>query len=301
MRIGILGGSGFIGRAVAHELTEKGDDVVIFTRKSSLPSLPGKIVRWNPYDIHHSVQDELLSCDAIVNLAGASIVGKRWTKKYKHILYDSRVRLTRNVVQIFIENKQYPAVWVQASAIGYYGDGGDEKIFVEADPPGHDFLAQLCVNWEKQVEPLTEHTRVCVTRFGIVLDRGSLMLTFMEPAFKLFVGGPPGSGRQWVSWIHRKDVVHIIDRMIRDGKLEGVYNVVAPNPVKMIELCKVFAQILHRPCLFRVPEYILKLIFGEGSQVLLVSQRVFPSRLVDLPYEFAYDDIRKALEALYTK
>jgi hypothetical protein len=254
-------------------------------------------VAWNPKT--RELGGAGVGADAVVNLAGASIAGGRWTKERKELLRTSRIDTTRALVNALAKMNARPRVLVSASAIGIYGDRGEEAL-TEESKPGTDFLAGLTRDWEAEaLKAEALGIRVVLARFGIILARHGGALAKMLLPFKLGVGGKLGSGQQWMSWITLEDVVGIIRFAIENGAARGAANVVAPRPVQNAEFTKVLAKALHRPALFPAPTFALRLALGEMADALLLSsQRVTPSRLRELGYEFLHTDLSNALAAV---
>ena len=280
MNIAITGATGFIGRALSARLTAAGH------RTTALS------VRETPR------AEDLRGCDAVVNLAGEP-VAQRWTKAARERIVNSRVQGTRHLVTAL--RQQPPQVLVSASAVGYYGSRGDE-ILTENSPPANDFLAEVCVEWEREAHAAEEFgVRVVTPRFGVVLGGaagkpGGALKQMLLP-FKLGVGGRLGSGRQWTSWIHLDDIVSLIEFAIANPTLRGPLNATAPNPVTNVEFTRALGHVLHRPAILPVPAAALKLLFGEMSQVLLASQRAIPETAVNAGFSFRYSDVDSALAA----
>lgn len=304
MRVFITGASGFIGRRLVRELLRRGDTVLALTRKSQnlrgaagserLIVVEGDPARPGPW------QDQVAGCDAVITLAGEPILGQRWTAEFKRRLVSSRVDGMRRMVEALAAAPadKRPRTLIGASAIGYYGSRGDE-ILDENARPSSDFVAQLCVDWEAGAQAAAPlGLRVVHLRIGIVLGEGGGALDKMVTAFKAFVGGPLGSGEQYVGWIHLDDLVGLILRSLDDDRVSGPLNLTAPTPVTMRELARTIGEVLHRPSLMHVPEFALKVMLGEGSYVPLASQRVVPRRAEAIGYAFRFPDLRAALRDL---
>jgi uncharacterized protein (TIGR01777 family) len=237
--------------------------------------------------------------DAVVNLAGASIAGGRWSAKRKDVLRSSRVDTTRALVAALTKMNARPKVLVSASAIGYYGDRADEEL-TEESASGSDFLAGLCREWEAEaLKAEALGIRVVLARIGIVLAREGGALPKMILPFRMFMGGKIGSGKQWMSWISMEDLVGVLRYAIENRAIRGVLNVVAPKPKRNAEFTKMLAQAMHRPALFPAPAFALRLALGEMADALLLSsQHVIPSRLRQLGYKFLHADLSNALGAV---
>jgi len=289
----ISGGTGFIGSALVEELLKQGHYVKIITRNPQKHPESAKNLTYIGWD--DDLAEHAGWADAVVNLAGESIFGKRWTEEVKKRLRQSRVEVTRNLVDAMRNAQTPPDVFVSASAIGYYGDTGDKPVD-EKDDPGNDFLAQVCVDWEVEAQKAASlGVRIVIPRLGIVLEKGGGALEIMLPAFKLFVGGPVGSGDQYVPWIHLKDVVEALVAAINTEKMEGIYNFCAPNPVSMNTFADALASALSRPSFFKVPAFVLKTALGEAATPILASIRAEPQRLLNAGYKFNFDDIYLAM------
>ena len=300
MRVLITGVTGFIGSRLAETLTQAGHEVWGLSRnpdtaRQKVPQLT-EAFAWNPV-AQQPPRGALADVDAVVHLAGEIVAG-RWTAKKKQRIEDSRVIGTRNLVKSF-EATSRPKVLVSSSAIGYYGDRGDTELD-EGSRSRHDFLSDVCQAWEKEANRAEEpSTRVVIVRTGIVLGPGGGALKAMLPPFKMGVGGPMGSGKQWWSWIHRDDLVGIMQFAIENPDTHGVYNGTAPNSVRQKEFAKVLGKVLRRPAFMPTPGIALKLLLGGFSTELLSSKRVLPQRLLEQGFEFRYPELEDALrEAL---
>jgi len=294
MQIAVTGGTGFVGRDVVEVLLERGDAVRIVTRDPSrIPSpFHGHVqaIGWEDLD--------LSGVDGVVHLAGRNLFDKRWNDAEKTRIRDSRIEGTRQVVAAIARAEPKPRVLISASAIGYYGPHGDEELTEDA-PAAADFLGQLSVDWEREASVAREHgCRVVLLRLGVVLDRDGGALTRMVPPFRFFVGGPVGSGRQWASWIHRRDVSRMVAFALDHEAVEGPVNATAPAPARMAELAKTIGRVLGRPSWLPAPGFALRLALGEVAGVVLEGQRVLPKRAVELGFEFEYPELRKALEEI---
>lgn len=295
MRILIAGGTGFIGSALCGSLASAGDEVALLTRKSR-PSLPFRAALWDGSSLG-DWQSALDGADAVVNLAGESVAEGRWTESRKKLLKDSRILPTRALVSAMAGAKVRPKVFVSASAVGYYGDRGGTEL-TEDSGPGADFLAKLCSDWEAEAMKAKAHgLRVVSLRIGIVLGRGGGALAKMLPPFKLGLGGPLGSGNQWMSWIARDDLVDFI-RHLLISEVEGPVNATAPHPVTNHDFSAALGRALRRPAFLPAPAFALRLAFGEMAGMLLGSQKVIPARALKSGYEFRYPDIDSALKAV---
>jgi len=300
MKILVTGSSGLVGTALVRALGRDGHMVCRLMRPESAANdevKDGFNVAWNP------ATGELggagVAPDAVVNLAGASIADGRWTAERKAVLRASRIDTTRALVEALAKMNARPSVLVSASAIGIYGDRGDE-LLTEESPAGADFLAGLARDWEAaalKAEALG--IRVVLARFGVILAREGGALAKMLLPFKVGAGGRLGPGQQWMSWVTLEDVLGILRMAIEKVAVRGAVNVVAPQPVKNVEFTKVLAKALHRPALFPAPQFALRLALGEMADALLLSsQRVAPKGLEMAGYRFLHPELRAALSAI---
>ena len=310
MKIVIPGGSGLLGRSLGKALVRDGHEVVVLTRSlqpgvvvhESNVDLPGLTnAGWQP-DGTNGVGSWASLVDgatAVVNLTGEPIAAKRWSVAQKACIRDSRVLGTRSVVGAIQAASAPPATLVNASAIGYYSNRGDEELS-EDSAAGNDFMAKCCIDWEdeaRKAEGIIE--RLVILRTGIALDRTGGALQKMLPPFKMFVGGPLGSGRQYMSWIHYADWVDLVRWALVTEEVTGVFNATAPEPVTNSEFSKALGRALHRPSLMPAPAFALRLALGEMADALLLGgQRVQPSRALKLGFRFNFSTISQALTAI---
>lgn len=302
MKIVLAGGAGFIGRAMA-QAWASAHQVIVLTRdvERARQRLPESVacVRWDG-----QTQGEWVSmlegADALINLAGESIA-QRWTPAVKERLRQSRLQPTRLLVEAAAQLRQPPATMLQASAIGIY----DQNPALEVDetsPSGTGFLAEMCVEWEAAARPAESlGIRLCWMRIGIVLGEGGGALEKMRTPFMVGIGGPLGSGKQWLSWIHVDDVVGAAQFLMEQKALSGVFNFTAPNPATMNEFARTLGRVLQRPALLRVPSFVLHLMLGEMAQSLLEGSRVLPLRLLEAGYTFRYPELESALRAVLNR
>lgn len=302
MRVLISGVTGFIGSRLAATLSQTGHQIWGLSRdpeaaRKKVPQL-SEAFAWNPV-AQQPPGNALADVDAVVHLAGEPVTG-RWTDKKMQRIRDSRVLGTRHLVKAMAGSKR-PPVLVNGSAIGYYGDRGDTELTVDSGP-GDDFLAETCQQWEAEARKADElGVRVVIVRTGIVLgDDGGALEAMLTP-FKLGVGGPLGSGKQWWSWIHRDDLVGILQSAVEEGSMQGVYNGTAPNPMRQKEFGKVLGKVLHRPAFMPAPAFALKIVLGGFSTELLSSKRVLPRRLDESGFDFRYPQLEAALRAALGK
>ena len=290
------GASGPIGTALLPALKEAGAHVTRLTRGSSTPSQGQEIIVWDP--AQPISPNAVSGFDAVIHLAGESIVG-RWSEKKKEKIRDSRTAGTRHLAQSLSQAKIKPKVFVCSSAIGYYGDRGEE-VLTEDSAPGQGFLPDVCREWEAATRLAADAAiRTVQIRTGIVLSPKGGALGSMLTPFKLGVGGKIGSGKQWMSWIDVQDMAGGILHVVNNDALSGPVNMVAPTPVTNAEFTKTLASVLHRPAIFPVPSFVVKTLFGEmGETILLGSQRVQPSQLLASGYPFRLRTLRESLERL---
>ncbi len=295
-KVFVVGGTGFVGRHLLDELVREGYEVYALVRN-----------RRKVACINHSVkpifgdpcspgpwQDKASECEFGINLAGANIF-KRWTDEYKRLIRDSRVLSTRFLAEALSSGKG--RVLVNASAVGYYGDTGDDLVD-EGRGPSDDFLGRTCVEWEEAAFGFSEALRVCTARFGIVLGADGGALLRMLPAFKLGLGGPIGNGRQWFPWVHIRDVVRALVFLLEKKEASGPFNVVSPGIVRQKEFAKTLGRVLRRPAVIPTPVSALRLVFGEVAEVLVASCRAYPKRLLELGFKFEFPELEDALRDL---
>ena len=300
MNVVIAGGSGFLGSALARALAGEGHDVAILTRHPApdAPSLPRvSMVSWSPDGSSGAWAHVIDGATAVINLAGESIAAKRWSTAQKQKLRDSRLLATRSLNAAIQQASRKPA-FISGSAVGYYGNRGDETL-TEASAPGTDFLANLARDWEAVAGEISRMTRVAFVRTGIVLDREGGALPKMLPPFKMFAGGPLGSGTQYMPWIHKDDWVRLVSWMITAEGARGPVNATSPSPVTNTEFSHALGRVLKRPSLLPAPAFALRIALGEMADALLLSgQRALPVRATDLGFSFRYSNIDEALASI---
>ena len=308
MRIVIAGGTGFLGSPLAETYAEDGHDVRLLTRSlmagdsrhESGTGVPGITrVGWKPDGQSGPWAGALDGADAVINLAGASIGGKRWRPQVKAELRDSRVLPTRSLAAAIQGASAPPRVFVSASAVGYYGaNGGDPKT--ESSPPGADFLAQLCEDWEREAQRAArDGMRIALLRTGMVLERSGGALAQMMLPFRLFAGGPMGSGAQYMSWIHRLDWIEMVRWIVQTPEAAGPINLTAPNPVTNRTFAKALGRAMKRPALVPAPAFALRLALGEFADYVVTGQRVIPARARALGYHFRYPELDIAFRGIF--
>ncbi len=297
MRLVVAGGTGFIGAALCSRLLELGHSLTLLTRSASSGAIsPNKrSLSWNPAS-PGPWEEALNGSDGVINLAGEPIA-KRWTERQKELIASSRIDATRALVTAIGKAKEKPKFLLNASAVGYYGARGDETLTEDAGS-GNDFLSRVCIAWEKEAIKAEDYgLRVIRLRTGIVLGKGGGALAKMLLPFKLFMGGPLGSGNQWMSWIHLEDEIALILFLLEHADAHGAINATAPNPVTMQEFCKTLGDAVNRPSWAPVPAFALRLLLGEMAEMLLTGQRVLPEQAQKLGYSFRYPTLHEALEA----
>jgi uncharacterized protein (TIGR01777 family) len=295
MRILITGASGLIGKALQMSFDEKGYEMLLATRSERTDE---QHIQWNA-DTGFADEDidRLEGLDSVVHLAGEGIAGLRWTDEKKKAIRDSRVFGTRTMIEAFARLENKPKTFISGSAIGFYGDRGDDEM-TEASSAGKTFLAEVCKEWEAESRRAEDlGIRTVLLRTGIVLSKDGGALATMLTPFKLGVGGVVGSGKQWMSWVSLDDVVGIINYALENDNVRGAVNVVAPNPVTNEEFTKTLGTVLYRPTFLPLPEFAVNLVFGEmGDALLIDSTKVIPRRMKDSGYEFKNPDLKTALE-----
>jgi len=310
MKLLLIGCSGFIGKELMPRLIKAGHQIILVTRRKISPK-PIKmhnheleIIRLDPSDSVNWSQGPLLKAinnvQAVINLAGEPIGEKRWTQEQCEKISNSRVNTTRSLINAINQAKNKPNILINASAIGSYGTS-QEELFNEDSPYGSDFLANLCKEWEDAAYKKSNLTRLVILRIGIVLGSEGGALKKMLPIFKTGLGGPIGSGLQWMSWIHRTDICRIIEESLKTKKFSGVINCVAPEPVQMKDFSKQLGDCLGRPSLLNVPGPILKLLLGDGAKLVLEGQHVKSKKLSKLGFKFKYPELIQALNSIIKK
>ncbi|MGF2039537.1 MAG: thylakoid membrane protein ThyD [Nostoc sp. CmiVER01] len=301
MKVAITGATGFVGSSLVQRLHAKGHKIVVLTRNTTFaqkvfPSetFPNvEIVAYTP-NTSDSWQSVIASCDGVVNLAGEPIGEGRWTPERKQEILNSRKLGTQKIVEAITNANPKPTVLINASAIGYYGTS-ETATFDETSQSGSDFLAQVCQIWEAEARKVKDAgVRLVILRFGIVLGNGGALDKMITP-FKLFAGGPIGSGRQWFSWIHVDDLVSLILEALTKPEIEGVYNGTAPNPVTMADLSQTLGKAMNRPSWLPVPSFAIEALLGDGAMVVLEGQQVLPKRTLETGFEYKYPNLQSAL------
>jgi uncharacterized protein len=308
MKIIIAGGTGFLGSPLAEMYAEEGHEVRVLsrslmsgdTRHDPGTGVPGITrVGWKPDGTTGPWATALEGADALINLSGESIAGKRWTATRKALIRDSRILATRSLATALCASKVPPKVFISGSGVDFYPPSIDRAL-TEDDPAGATYLAQLCVAWEQEARKAERSgARVVLLRTGVVLERSGGALPEMMRPFKFFVGGPMGSGRQYLSWIHRLDWVEIVRWIVQTPSLIGPVNATAPVPVTSRHFARALGHALHRPSLMPVPGFALKIVAGEMANYLLDGQRVIPARVRSAGYHFRYPEIEQAFRGIF--
>jgi uncharacterized protein len=295
MKVLVTGGTGFIGQPLVKDLLLNGHEVTVLTRapKAAASKLPASVT------LAKSLS-EVPGADAVINLAGESLAARRWTPDRKQAIRASRIDTTRALCQWLEHLPVRPQVLISGSAIGWYGARQDECLNEDA-LPGDDFAAQLCRDWEAEAERAAAlGIRVCTIRIGVVLgpagSEGGGALAQMLPPFKFGLGGPMGSGKQWMSWIHRADLIALIQFLLQTSSAAGPFNATAPAPVRNREFSATLGEVLHRPAFMTMPGVALRVIVGEMAEILLTGQRVVPSKAEALGFRFRHPQLQDALQ-----
>ncbi|HYJ92311.1 MAG TPA: TIGR01777 family oxidoreductase [Pyrinomonadaceae bacterium] len=293
MKILITGATGLIGSALQKSLRDGGHDLLLASRK---PPKNDNFIQWDVSE-GFAEPEKLEGVHAVIHLAGENLSGLRWTDEKKKAIRDSRILGTRNVVDTISNLKQRPQILIAASAVGFYGDRGDD-IMTETSSPGKNFLADVCREWEAESRRAEDSgIRTVLLRTGIVLSKDGGALGTMLTPFKFGLGGVVGSGKQWMSWISLDDQIAVINYALENENIRGAVNSVSPNPVTNEEFTKAMGEVLYRPTIIPIPEFAVHLAFGEmGDALLLDSTRVIPKRLEEAGFKFKYPDLKKALQ-----
>ena len=317
MRVFVTGGTGLVGSLLVKRLRERGDHVVLLSRRPEASAqFTGEnvtVVVGNPTQAGPWM-DALAGCDAVVNLAGEGVFNRRWSPDFKELVYTSRMQGTDNVVAGLKKAPAGARVLINASAIGYYGPHGDDELTEDSpagispgnatprsDLRGAEFLAKVCIDWERAAEAAAASgVRVVLLRTGIVLDPQGGALKQLLPPFKMFAGGPVAGGKQWMSWIHKDDEVGLILFALDQPGILGPFNATAPNPATNIEFSTTLGKVLGRPSFFPTPGFMLNLMLGESAQIVTTGQRVLPVKALSAGYTFQFPDLEGALRNLLT-
>ena len=304
MKVAITGATGFVGSRLVERLQKQGMKILVLTRNtaSARKLFPAnvypdvEIIAYTP-TASGSWQNEIANCQGIVNLAGSPISEGRWTTERKQEILNSRKLTTQKIVEAIANSPTKPQVLVNASAIGYYGTS-ETATFDENSPSSNDFLSEVCQVWETEAQKVTDNNvRLVILRFGIVLGMGGALGKMITP-FKLFAGGPIGSGEQWFSWIHLDDMVGLILHALTNSEMSGVYNGTAPKPVRMAELSTTMGKVMNRPSWLPVPAFAIEAMIGDGAVVALEGQKVLPKRTLESGFKYQYSDLEPALKEI---
>jgi uncharacterized protein len=304
MKVIIAGGTGFLGHPLASSFAAAGHEVVTLSRSGAAMARRGsenpRSIAWTPNGHIGPWAQEIDGAGAVINLAGESIAGHRWTTAHKQRIADSRTNATGSLVAAISMASTPPPVFVSGSAVGYYGPRADEVV-TEETPPGRDFLAEVCKRWEAAASAAgSARTRVLYLRTGIVLERDGGALPPMLPPFRFGVGGPIGSGRQYYPWIHRDDWVGLVRWCVDTASVNGAVNGTAPQPVENREFARAIGRAMHRPAFVPAPAFAMRLLLGEMADALVLSgQRAVPAKAERLGFKFRYATVDDALTAIF--
>lgn len=300
-KILIAGITGLIGKKLYHELKNQFDIYgLVRNKEKALKNFSDiELFEWNDSELN--LLKLIESVDVVINLSGKSIAKNRWTEKVKREIYNSRIFSTRKLANLIVKSSKKPELFIVASAVGYYGLD-IEKVSDESTPPSDDFLGKVCVDWEKESE-LVESVGVrrVNVRISTVLSRDGGALPLITLPFKFFLGSYFGNGKQYLPWIHEQDLCKLFQFIIENENIHGPINAVSPHSVTMKEFCKTIGKILNRPCLIRVPEWKMKLLLGEMSELLLKGGKVLPKKALEAGFHFEYENLEKALKDLLIK
>ncbi|MEM6254641.1 MAG: TIGR01777 family oxidoreductase [Cyanobacteria bacterium P01_D01_bin.156] len=304
MQVAVTGATGFVGSRLVQRLQDEGHQVKVLARnperarkvfpKSAFPKV--NVVGYNPQE-SGDWQAEVSGCDGVINLAGEPI-SERWTSERKQEIMNSRVIGTEKLVEAIGKADVKPKVLVSASAIGFYGTSETAEFYETSEPIKEDFLAQVCKRWEAAADKVTTYgTRLVTIRIGIVLGMGGAIAKMLTP-FRLYAGGPIGSGKQWFSWVHRDDLVSLFIKGLTDETMKGIYNGTAPHPVRMTELCDTLGKVMNRPSWLPVPDFVIETLLGDGAVVVLEGQKVLPERTQSTGFSYTYPKVEPALREI---
>ncbi|XP_039036125.1 epimerase family protein SDR39U1 homolog, chloroplastic-like isoform X2 [Hibiscus syriacus] len=300
LTVSVTGATGFIGKRLVQKLHADKHSVCVLTRSKSKAELIFPVKNFPGIIIAEEAgwKDCIEGSNAVVNLAGMPI-STRWSAVIKKEIKESRIRVTSKVVDLINNSPQgfRPTVLVSATAVGYYGTS-ETRVFDESSPSGNDYLAEVCREWEGTALKVDTDVRLALIRIGVVLGKDGGALAKMVPLFKMFAGGPLGSGKQWFSWIHLDDIVDLIYEALSNPSYKGVINGTAPNPVRLSELCSQLGNAMGRPSWLPVPDFALKAVLGEGATVVLEGQKVLPVKAKELGFPFKYPYVKDALKSI---
>lgn len=299
-RVIITGATGLIGKRLITSLLGRGYEITIITRnnqsaKAKLNNENIEYVRWDYFEFSDDIVKFIDGCFSVINLAGASIGGKRWNAKYKKLIRESRILTTRKIADAISKCTNKPESLINASAIGYYGIAGDEDTNENAKH-GNDFLAKLTFDWEQEAfKAESIGIRMVIIRTGIVLDKNEGALNELIKPFKLFLGNYQGSGKQWISWIHIDDLIKLYLFALENSEIKGAINATAPQPVRNKYYCKAIGKAMHRPVFFKAPAFMLRIILGEFSDYVIYGKKILPEKALKNGFKFQFEDIENAL------
>ncbi len=296
-KIAVAGATGLIGKKLVAKLLERNDEIIVIGRDiNNLKNIFPQVKLYSDYSLNYLKVFE--NTDSFINLAGVNVAGNRWTREYKKKILDSRVSSTKAIINIINYLNPKPENYITASAIGYYGIS-ETKTFTEKDLSGSDFLAKVCERWETEAFEVSKlGIREVAIRIGIVLSKDGGALSKMLLPFYLFIGGPLGDGTQWFSWIHIDDLVNSFIFALDNKAIYGAINATAPNPVRMKHFTKTLGNVINRPSIFIVPEFILRLILGESHYIVTKGNRVEPEKLSENGFTFQFPQLQQALQNL---
>lgn len=298
-KIVITGATGLIGRKISETLINRGDEVIIFTRspENAKQIIPGakEYVKWN-YKLTGEWKEKINGVDSVIHLAGENVMGSRWTKNHKNKIYESRIVSTKNLINAIAAAEQKPESFICASAVGFYPYSETEE-YTEDSKAGNHFLSNVTKQWEEETASAEKYgLRRINIRMGIVLDKNEGALAKMIIPFKLFIGGPLGSGKQWFPWIHINDVVGIYLFALDNKNVRGALNAVAPEFINMKSFCINLGKVINRPSIFKVPSFVLNIVLGKGAEAVLNGAKIKPQRILGFGYKFKFDNSVSALK-----
>jgi len=294
----ITGATGLIGQELTKTIVQRGDEVIAVTvNKDSAKKKLSNVKLFSSWDELTTLIDEKI--DVIINLAGMNLAEKRWNENFKKKIYDSRINSTRKLVELVASMTNRPQALINASGVDYYGNKGNKDVY-ETESPSNDFVAKLCVDWEHEAMKAESYgVRVVMMRTGFVMSKNSKAVAKLVFPFKFFVGGHIGNGKQYMSWIHIDDAVNGYLFTADNSAIKGAVNLSSPNPVTMKDFCKSLAKTIHRPSLFPVPGFVVKLVAGGLAQVVLNGRKAFPKKLLDAGFKFKYEKVAETWRSLF--